>query len=49
MNTLKVILASLLALVAFAANSIITRLALEATQSDEASFVTLRGVSGAIW
>jgi drug/metabolite transporter (DMT)-like permease len=48
MNIPKVILASLLALVAFAANSIITRLALETTQIDEASFVTLRLVSGAI-
>lgn len=48
MNTPQVIIASLLALIAFAANSIITRLALETTQIDEASFVTFRLVSGAV-
>ena len=48
MNTAKIIVSSLLALIAFAANSVITRLALETTQIDEASFVTLRLVSGAV-
>jgi len=45
----RIIIITLLSLLAFAANSLITRMALEQTTIDEASFITLRVVSGAIF
>ena len=47
MTRLRIILITFLSLVAFAANSIITRFALDKTSIDEASFTLLRIVSGA--
>ncbi|MCP4985294.1 MAG: DMT family transporter [Colwellia sp.] len=49
MSQLRIIIITLLSLIAFAANSLITRLALEATQIDEASFIAIRLVSGALF
>jgi len=45
----RIILITLLSLSAFAANSIITRFALERTSIDEASFIMLRLTSGALF
>ncbi|PKI13512.1 DMT family transporter [Colwellia sp. 12G3] len=49
MTRLCIILITLLSLVAFAANSLITRFALEKTSIDEASFIMIRVVSGALF
>lgn len=49
MTRLKITLITLLSLLAFAANSLITRFALEKTAIDEASFILLRVVSGALF
>jgi drug/metabolite transporter (DMT)-like permease len=49
MNRLRIILITFLSLLAFAANSLITRFALEETSIDEASFILLRLVSGALF
>ncbi|WP_057832906.1 DMT family transporter [Colwellia sp. TT2012] len=49
MTRLKIILITILSLLAFAANSLITRFALEKTSIDEASFIMLRVVSGALF
>ena len=49
MTRLHIILITLLSLSAFAANSLITRFALEKTAIDEASFIMLRVVSGALF
>lgn len=49
MTRLRIILITLLSLLAFAANSLITRFALEETSIDEASFLMLRVVSGALF
>jgi drug/metabolite transporter (DMT)-like permease len=49
MSFQRLVIITLLSLLAFAANSIITRMALEQTTIDEASFITLRIVSGAIF
>lgn len=49
MTRLRIILITLLSLSAFAANSLITRFALEETAIDEASFIMLRVVSGALF
>ncbi len=49
MSQLRIILFTLLALIAFAANSLITRFALENTTIDEASFTMLRITSGAVF
>ncbi len=49
MTRLRIILITLLSLLAFAANSLITRFALEETSIDEASFILLRVVSGALF
>ncbi|PKH85889.1 DMT family transporter [Colwellia sp. Bg11-28] len=49
MTRLRIILITLLSLSAFAANSLITRFALEKTAIDEASFIMLRVVSGALF
>jgi drug/metabolite transporter (DMT)-like permease len=49
MSQLRIIVITLLSLLAFAANSLITRFALEKTTIDEASFVMLRIVSGALF
>ena len=46
---MRIALLTLLSLLAFAANSIITRFALESTNIDEASFIMLRLVSGALF
>ncbi len=48
MSFQRLIFITALSLLAFAANSIITRVALEQTAIDEASFITIRIVSGAI-
>ncbi|KGJ92290.1 DMT family transporter [Colwellia psychrerythraea] len=49
MTRLRIILITLLSLLAFAANSLITRFALEETAIDEASFIMLRVISGALF
>lgn len=49
MSQLRIILITLLSLLAFAANSLITRFALQETSIDEASFIMLRVVSGALF
>ena len=49
MSRLRIILITFLSLSAFAANSLITRFALEKTTIDEASFIMLRVVSGALF
>jgi drug/metabolite transporter (DMT)-like permease len=49
MTRLRIILITLLSLLAFAANSLITRFALQETSIDEASFIMLRLVSGALF
>ncbi|OUR84849.1 EamA family transporter [Colwellia psychrerythraea] len=49
MTRLRIILITFLSLLAFAANSLITRFALEKTTIDEASFIMLRVVSGALF
>ncbi|MEI6894870.1 MAG: DMT family transporter [Colwellia sp.] len=49
MTQLRIIIITLLSLLAFAANSIITRAALETTTIDEASFTLLRVLSGALF
>jgi len=49
MTQLRIILITFLSLLAFAANSLITRFALEETSIDEASFILLRLVSGALF
>lgn len=49
MTRLRIILITFLSLSAFAANSLITRFALEETAIDEASFIMLRVVSGALF
>ncbi len=49
MTQLRIIIITLLSLLAFAANSLITRFALEETTIDEASFIMLRVVSGALF
>lgn len=49
MTQLRLIIITLLSLLAFAANSLITRFALEETTIDEASFIMLRVVSGALF
>lgn len=49
MTQLRIILITLLSLLAFAANSLITRFALEKTAIDETSFIMLRVVSGALF
>ena len=49
MTRLRIILITLLSLSAFAANSLITRFALEKTAIDEASFTMLRILSGALF
>jgi drug/metabolite transporter (DMT)-like permease len=49
MTQLRIILITVLALLAFAANSLITRFALQETSIDEASFIMLRVVSGALF
>jgi len=47
MTQLRIIIITLLSLLAFAGNSLITRFALEETNIDEASFIMIRIVSGA--
>lgn len=49
MTQVRIILITMLSLLAFAANSLITRFALEKTTIDEASFIMLRIVSGALF
>lgn len=49
MTRLRIIIITFLSLVAFAANSIITRFALDKTDIDAASFTLLRVVSGALF
>ncbi|KGJ94526.1 DMT family transporter [Colwellia psychrerythraea] len=49
MTRLRIIIITFLSLSAFAANSLITRYALEQTTIDEASFIMLRVVSGALF
>ena len=49
MGQSKIIFITVLSLLAFAANSVITRLALEETAIDEASFILLRIGSGALF
>ncbi|MFQ3276807.1 MAG: drug/metabolite transporter (DMT)-like permease [Colwellia sp.] len=49
MTRLRIILITLLSLLAFAANSLITRFALQETSIDETSFIMLRIVSGALF
>lgn len=49
MTPLRIIIITFLSLSAFAANSLITRYALEQTAIDEASFIMLRVVSGALF
>ena len=49
MTQLRIIVITLFSLLAFAANSLITRFALEETSIDEASFIMLRVVSGALF
>jgi drug/metabolite transporter (DMT)-like permease len=49
MTQLRIIIITLLSLLAFAANSLITRFALEETPIDEASFIMLRVASGALF
>jgi len=49
MTQLRIIIITLLSLFAFAANSLITRFALEKTAIDEASFIMIRIVSGALF
>ncbi len=49
MTRLRIIIITFLSLSAFAANSLITRYALEQTAIDEASFIMLRVVSGALF
>lgn len=49
MTQLRIIIITTLSLLAFAANSLITRFALEDTSIDEASFIMLRVVSGALF
>lgn len=49
MIRLRIIFITLLSLLAFAANSLITRFALEETSIDAASFIMLRVVSGALF
>lgn len=49
MTRLRLILITLLSLFAFAANSLITRFALENTTIDETSFIMLRVISGALF
>jgi len=49
MTQLRIITITFLSLLAFAANSLITRFALEETNIDEASFIMLRIVSGALF
>ena len=49
MPQLRIVLLTLFSLIAFAANSLITRFALEDTAIDEASFTMLRITSGAIF
>jgi len=49
MTRLGIILITLLSLLAFAANSLITRFALQETSIDETSFIMLRVVSGALF
>lgn len=49
MSKLQIICITLLALIAFAANSLITRFALEESLIDEASFTLLRIASGALF
>ena len=49
MTRLRIILITFLSLVAFAANSLITRFALEETAIDGTSFIMLRVVSGALF
>jgi drug/metabolite transporter (DMT)-like permease len=49
MTQLRIILITFLSLLAFAANSLITRFALEETSIDETSFILLRLVSGALF
>jgi drug/metabolite transporter (DMT)-like permease len=49
MTQLRIIIITLLSLFAFAANSLITRFALEKTTIDEASFIIVRVVSGALF
>jgi len=45
----RIVLITLLSLLAFAANSVITRFALEETSIDEASFIMVRVISGALF
>ncbi|MBL1419657.1 MAG: DMT family transporter [Alphaproteobacteria bacterium] len=47
-NSFKAILATILALIAFAANSVLARLALEVPDIDPGSFTTIRLISGAV-
>lgn len=47
-NSFKTIIATILALLAFAANSVLARLALETSAIDPGSFTTIRLISGAI-
>jgi drug/metabolite transporter (DMT)-like permease len=49
MTQMRIMMITLLALFAFAANSLITRFALEKTTIDEASFIMFRVVSGALF
>jgi len=49
MTQLRIAIITLLSLCAFAANSLITRFALEKTTIDEASFIMIRIVSGALF
>lgn len=49
MASFRIIICTFLALLAFAANSIITRAALENTNIDETSFILLRIVAGAVF
>ncbi|HCM47555.1 MAG TPA: EamA family transporter [Colwellia sp.] len=49
MTRLRIILITLLSLLAFAANSLITRFALQETSIDETSFIMMRVVSGALF
>jgi drug/metabolite transporter (DMT)-like permease len=49
MTRLRIILITLLSLLAFTANSLITRFALQETSIDETSFIMLRVVSGALF
>jgi drug/metabolite transporter (DMT)-like permease len=48
LNSLKVLVLTTIALIAFAANSVLCRLALESGQIDAASFTSIRLVSGVI-